>query len=144
MRASIKRGDFLSDEVVEVRFSAKDFADGRLAPKLVNSHEFELNGLMYDVVSARVEKDHLVIRCIPDKRENQLATWFIKFNKDKNDHSKKFNSNSAFSFGHFGVTGPVHVPPIATAANPAPHIHPEYLLPTGHFSVPAPPPWFIA
>lgn len=52
-----------------------------------DEQEFSFKGEMYDVIEKTTEGNHIVIRCIPDKKETSLINEYQKHNKNNSTGS---------------------------------------------------------
>ena len=62
-----------------------------------DEHEISIDGEMYDVQSSYTDGDHIVFKCLSDKKESLLATELdshVKGNTDTNTDGKKQNDLS--------------------------------------------------
>jgi hypothetical protein len=60
------------NELIIIKFSTKDIANGNKGYKKINDHEFRLFGKLYDVVRKKTSGDTSILYCINDIKEEQL------------------------------------------------------------------------
>lgn len=144
MRSQLRTGDYNSEALITLSFLPQDFSSPETAPEKVDNHEIRWQGKMYDVVSASLANGKLVIRCIPDEKENNLMAGFLQQVKDKMGDKKQGSRQTQFSFWHFVNANSIVFEPMSIHGVDKPAMADNFGYSSYRPGVPVPPPWRVA
>lgn len=146
MRSTIVSVQYHPDQVFTIEIPLdNDLAIAQDFEK-VDTHELSYKGEMYDIISARREKDKVVYTCINDEEESHLINVFAKQVQQQNNHplaGKKPVSLIKFSFTDFNVSQGLIIPfilPVMSIANATVSLDE---LAVTYLNIPSPPPWLV-
>lgn len=143
MRAEIKKG-MNSERIEKIIIYEKDIAENKIRFKLVEAHEFRLNGKMYDIVKKIEEPGRVIYYCIHDTKEDALDELFscliesgsapdktqpaqtvLKLLIKEGITPSDFLPRGYYSAGEYSILLPLN---LLAGITPAPFHPPDYLL----------------